>query len=120
MGVRKKSYFNADGDWFDTMPNSDAGSKLKPLLTGVFAKLTTDAQLDALLHELDTQVCEGFNGLHTSIHPKRLDLSRQVAGRARHKLAIKRSNYGILSAARDVLAVWHTSRFPLVRLVTLC
>ena len=49
------------------------------------------------------QVCEAFNGLHASMHPKRKDLSRTKAGKARFFAAIARSNDGLVNSVVEVM-----------------
>ena len=44
------------------------------------------------------------NSLHASIHPKRKDLSKTVAGKARFYAAIARSNDGLVCSVKAVLA----------------
>ena len=94
------------GEWLSEAGQAGAGgpAKLRKILDDKFAKLTTDVHLIALLHMNDTQVCKAFNSLHASIHPKRKDLSKTVAGKARFYAAIARSNDGLVASVKAVLA----------------
>jgi len=119
-----------DNEWLDAAGGVAGGAKLKPLLEAVWAKITTPQHMNALCHPYNTQVsspplptlgrlnavpipgkpitlssqvCEAINGLHTSMHPKRRDLSKGLGGRAIHYFTAARFNDGVLSAVSGVL-----------------
>ena len=94
-----------------------AGPQLVKGLPGACAAWVVYDQMKALLHDLDKQICESFNGLHASMHPKRTDLSRTKAGYARHLLAAKRFNEGmwfplVAIASQNWASAWALSATP--------
>ena len=101
--LRTKSTYK-DGLWLDAAGGKEGGEKLRGLLDGEWKAITTDAHLDALAHDYDTQICESMNSLHIALHPKRRDMSRSCMGRAIHKLTSARFNDGVLRTVRGVLS----------------
>ena len=92
-----------DGEWLNEAGGKEGAAKLRKLVEPAFGELTTDKHMQASLHPYDTQVCEALNGLHTSMHHKRNDLSRGTTGRAIHRLCVARSNDGLVTATSKVM-----------------
>jgi hypothetical protein len=102
-----------DGLWLHEAGQKEADKKpdkknvkdeLLPLMDAAWNAITTSAHMSALCHPFNTQVCEGLNGLHTSMHPKRRDLSRGPWGRGIQKLCSARFNDGVVESTRAVLS----------------